>query len=161
LAITNTSTQATISDGFLRLATEIVQNSLSPEEAFRTAISRAYYSVYLTVRDRLFGADEIGLTRSIKKDIKRRFKQKHGWYPGSHDRTLFALADLPTTLTTHPLTLLQQVTLLKAARVHADYHFTIGKLQDIPYDTWAVYADNMVALASQILPDAQQLPSYT
>lgn len=160
MAIENSSSQKDISDGFLRLATEIVQNSQSPEEALRTAISRAYYSVYLTARDRLFGADGIGLTKSIRKKLGRRFSKKPQLYPGSHESILFALADLPASSIITPVALSQQIRLLKVARVHADYDFTIGNLKDIPYDTWSVYANHMVALASQLLPDARRLPSY-
>lgn len=160
MAIVNSCSQTAISDGFLRLATEIVKNSQSPEGELRTAISRAYYSVFLTVRDRLFGADGIGLTKSIRKKLNHRFEQKHQRNPGSHDRILFALTDLTFSSTIRPLTLSQQISQLKVARVHADYHFTIGKLQEIPYDTWSVYANHMVALASQLLPDARRLPSY-
>lgn len=113
------------------------------------------------MRDRLFGADGIGLTKSIKKNLDHRFKQKHQWNPGSHDRILFALTDLTASSIIHPLTFSQQLSLLKVARVQADYNFTIGNLQNIPYDTWSVYANHMVALASQLLPDARRLPSYT
>lgn len=161
MAIANSSSQKVNSDGFLRLATEIVQNSQSSEAALRTAISRAYYLVFLTVRDQLFGADEIGLTRAIRKILRRRFQQKYPWDPGSHDLILFALTDLAFSSTTRPLTLSQKISQLKVARVHADYHFTIGNLQDIPCDTWSAYANHMVALASQLLPDARRLPSYT
>ena len=159
MAIINSSSQAAISNGFLRLATEIVQNSQSPEEALRTAISRAYYSVYLTARDRLFGSDAIGLTRKKREALIKRLKRKHK-PSGSHDRVLFALTDLSSTSTIHPLVLSQQIGELKAARIHADYNFTKEHLREIPYDTWSEYADKMVAFASQLLPVTRQLPSY-
>jgi hypothetical protein len=73
---------------------------------------------------------------------------------------LFAITDLSPTATTRPLTLYQQIDELKEARVHADYHFTGENLKGILYDAWPEYADRMVALASQILPVARQLPSY-
>jgi hypothetical protein len=114
----------------------------------------------LTVRDQLFGPDAIALTRPVKKALTKRFHQKHKWFPGSHDRVLFTLTDLPTMSTVHPVTLSQQISQLKDARVHADYDFTLDKLRDIPYDTWLEYADHMVAFASQLLPVARLLPSY-
>ena len=161
MAIVNSSSQTAISNGFLRMATEIVQNNQSSEEALRTAINRAYYSVFLTVRDHMFGADGNGLTRAIRNRLGRRFQHRHRWYPGSHDLILFALADLTASSTIHPITLSQQIGQLKLARIRADYNFAISNLQDIPYDTWLVYANHMVALASQLLPDARRLPSYT
>ena len=159
MAIINSSSQTAISNGFLRLATEIVQNNQSPEEALRTAISRAYYSVYLTVRDRLFGPDAIGLTYRKRGALIKRLKRKHE-PSGSHDCVLFAITDLSSTSTIHPLVLSQQIGELKAARIDADYKFTKENLREIPYDTWSEYADKMVAFASQLLPVARQLPSY-
>ena len=160
MAIVNSSSQASISDGFLRLASEIVRNRQSPEEALRSAVSRAYYSVFLTARDRLFGSDAVGLTSRIRNKLIRRFRHKHGWIPGSHDRIIFAITDLPFSPIIRPLTLSQQISELKEARIHADYYLTNDKLKTIPYDTWLAYTDRMVALASQLLPAARQLPPY-
>ena len=43
----STGTQPAISDEFLRFAQEAVQNQQSGEGRLRSAISRAYYAVYL------------------------------------------------------------------------------------------------------------------
>jgi len=73
---------------------------------------------------------------------------------------IFALTDIKPTVTLRPLTLHDQVSHLKEARVHADYHFDSQNLQDIPHDTWQEYATEIVELASQVLPVARQLPPY-
>lgn len=160
MAIVNSSLQSSISDEFLGLASEVVRDSQSNEGDFRTAISRAYYSVFLTVRDQLFGPDERWLTKPVRKKLGTRFQTSHKWWPGSHDVVLFALTDISSSGTTKPLILYQQISELKEARTHADYHFTDDNLKDIPYNTWAEYADKMVALASQLLPAARVLPPY-
>lgn len=162
MAIKNSSTLKTISDEFLELASNIVRDKEAQEGSLRTAISRAYYSVFLTVRDQLFGEDNIMLTNPKRKQLRKKFSihyqgQRAG---GSHDEILFAITDLPPKGFIKPLTLYQQIEQLKEARTHADYHFTLENLKDIPYDSWAEYADKMVALASQLLPVARGLPPY-
>jgi len=154
------SSQSSVSTEFLELASRIVRDTEAQEGAMRTAISRSYYSVYLTVRDQLFGPDGRGLRR-VQRKLARKFNRKRKRTPGSHELVLFAIKDLTPTATMRPLTLYQQIDELKEARVHADYHFTDENLKDIPYDAWPEYADRMVALASQILPVARRLPPYS
>ncbi len=154
------SSQPSVSTEFLELASRILRDSQTQEGGMRTAISRSYYSVYLTVRDQLFGPDGRGLSRRAQSKLAKRFRRKRKRAPGSHELVLFAITDLSPTATMRPLTLYQQIDELKEARVHADYHFTNENLKDIPYDTWPEYADRMVALASQILPVSRRLPSY-
>lgn len=114
----------------------------------------------MTVRDKLFGPDDIRLTKTKRDRLRRRFRVYRHRPPGSHDEVLYALTDLRPTSIIRPLALYYQVDQLKEARTHADYHFTDDKLKDIPCDTWSEYANQMVALASQILPVTRQLPPY-
>lgn len=156
--------QSIISDDFLHLAAEVLRNEQSSEGALRSAISRAYYSTFLAARDKLFGPDGSGLTNQKRKRLAQKFRQTHKWDPGSHDIVIFAIADIvmpsrsPTIL--RPLVLSQQLSQLKEARVHADYHFTQDNLNTIPANSWRDYAKESVALASQILPTVRKLPSY-
>lgn len=160
MAITISGAQSSISDDFLHLASEIVRNQNSSEGALRSAISRAYYALFLTVRDHLFGPDEIGLTRALKQELQRKFKKKRKWVRGSHELVILALRDMESTKRLLPLTLSDQISQLKEARVHADYHFTLENLKDIPKETWREYARENIALASQLLAVARRLPSY-
>ena len=144
----------------MHLASEAIRNEQSSEGALRTAIGRAYYAVFLTVRDQLFGPDGTRLTRTIRKRLRKRFRQARRWDPGSHDLVIFAITDITPTVTLRPLGLSQQVSQLKEARIHADYYFTLDNLRGIPKDSWREYADESIALASQLLPVARKLPSY-
>jgi hypothetical protein len=153
------SSGSSIFDDFFHLASQAIKDTESSEGALRTAISRAYYAVFLTARDQLFGPDETGLTSSKRKKLRKKFGQKKRPV-GSHDWIIFAISDIKPTVTVRPLTLQSQVSQLKEARVHADYHFTSQNLQGIPYNTWREYATKVVELASQVLPVARQLPPY-
>ena len=115
--------------------------------------------MYLTVRDQLFGPDETWLTQSKRKQLQKKFgKGKRP--PGSHELVILAITDIKATGTMGPLVLSQQVSQLKEARVHADYHFTLVNLNRIAEESWREYAEKSVALASQLLPVARLLPSY-
>ncbi|MBI2857536.1 MAG: hypothetical protein HYX90_00540 [Chloroflexi bacterium] len=160
MAIIKTSEQPGVSVELLRLASEIVRDGKSGEGALRTAVSRSYYAVFLTVRNRLFGADGSQLTRAVRKELERKFRQRFERYPGSHDVFLMAVTEV-SAKGLRPLTLYQQLEELKEARIHADYHFTEEKLSGIPYKDWLEYADHMVAFASQIFPVAKTLPPYS
>lgn len=160
MANVNATPQTSICDDFLRFASTTVQNTRSSEGYLRSAISRAYYSTYLTARDQLFGPDGIGLNRKLRNVLTTKFKKNRNRTPGSHDIVLFAITDLKGTNIIHPLVLYQQIDELKEARTHADYHFTDSNLASLPYASWSDYANKMVALASQILPVTRRLPSY-
>lgn len=160
MAIVNSGSQSSIAGDFLHLASEAIRSEQSSEGALRTAISRVYYAVYLTARDQLFGLDGTGLTGGKRKLLEREFRLKRRRDPGSHDLIIFAITDIQKTPTLNPLTLSQQVGQLKEARIHADYHFTTGKLMAIPEDNWRDYAEKNIALASQLLAVARKLPSY-
>ncbi|MBI4188843.1 MAG: hypothetical protein HY529_06520 [Chloroflexi bacterium] len=153
------SSRDSICNDLFILASDIVKDKDSQEHQLRTAVSRAYYCVFLTVRDRLFGPDAINFTSRKQKLLDRKYRTK-GRPSGSHERILVALEDIPATAVLRPLTLLHQIDELKEARVHADYDFTHDRLKDVPYATWTEYANHMVALASQVLPLARRLPSY-
>ena len=146
---------------FLSLASSLRTSVQFQEGALRTAVSRAYYTVFLTVRDKLFGPDGKGLSREVKKRLAKKFERKFNKIPGSHELVLFAIIDLPDIKEKKRITLYQQIDQLKEARVHADYHFSLENLKNIPYDTWAEYAEKMIDLASLILPDAEKLLPYS
>lgn len=160
MAIVGSSSQSSISDDYLHLAADATRNQHSSEGTLRTAISRAYYAVFLTVRDQLFGPDGARLKSETEKKLRKKFWQKHKRNPGSHDLVIFAIADIKPTTTLRPQVFSQQVSQLKEARVHADYHFTLDNLKDIPKDNWREYAEESVELASQLLPVARRLPPH-
>jgi len=144
---------------FLSLASSLRTSVQFQEGALRTAVSRAYYTVFLTVRDKLFGPDGKGLSRKVKKRLAKKFERKLN--PGVHELVLLAIIDHPNIKEKKKITLYQQIAQLKEARVHADYHFSLENLKNIPYDTWAEYTKKMIDLASLILPDAEKLPPYS
>lgn len=152
--------QSSVADDFLHLASDAVRDAQASEGALRSAISRAYYAVFLTVRDQLFGLDAISLSNKERKDLERKFRKAHSRAPGSHDLVIFALADVQPNKTVHPLTLQQQVRQLKEARVHADYHFTAGTLKGVAKQSWREYAEECVIIASQLLPTTRRLPRH-
>jgi hypothetical protein len=59
-------------DKFLQLAKRIVSNSAAPEEEARTAISRAYYSLYHETFEIMKSKYSIDLIKNIKKETKRK-----------------------------------------------------------------------------------------
>jgi len=142
--------QSAISDEFLRFAQEAIQNQQSGEGRLRSAISRAYYAVLLTVRDQLFGPDAAQLTKSRRKKLQHQVKGKSGSKTGlgSHDFIISAITLIRPSGTLSPVTLSQKVRLLKNARVHADYDFTSVNLNAIPQLSWRDYAKDNVELAT-------------
>ena len=155
------NTQSAVSDDFIRIAQGAITNSQSNEGELRTAIGRAYYAVFLTARERLFGSDEVRLTRPLKNRLRKKFKRHQRSDPGSHDLIIFAITDInnpPRTL--KPLVLAQQLTQLKVARTHADYNFALNRLRTIQKQTWREYAEESVQLASILLGRARTLPPY-
>ena len=163
MGIVKPGSRASICNDYLRLASEAVRDSQSSEGSLRTAISRAYYAVFLSVRDHLFGPDGANLTSRKRNKLVRKFRQaqkKSKWYPGSHDLIIFSITDVILTGMVRPVTLSQQVSQLKEARIHADYDFTSQNLKNIPYSTWREYANESIALASQLLPLAEKLPAH-
>lgn len=158
MAIITSGSESVASD-FLHLASEAIRDTASSEGTLRTAVSRLYYAVYLTIRDRLFGSDGVGLSAPVRKRLRREFKTTYHWDPGSHDLVIFAITKTRRTRTLNPLMLFEQVSQLKEARVHADYHFTADNLRGISKDSWQDYAAENAALTAHVLPLAQRLTS--
>lgn len=122
---------------FLFLAAEIVRSDTSNEGALRTAISRAYYAVFLTVRDRLFGPDASRLKHKVRQSLDKEYGQRNpGKSPGSHERIIFAITELKPSGHLNPVVLSQQLGQLKEARTRADYLLTKERLKDVECDTW-------------------------
>jgi uncharacterized protein (UPF0332 family) len=161
LALATSSSQS-VSDDFLHLAAEILRDPQSSEGALRSAISRAYYAVFISVRDQLFGPDATKLTKPIRKQLNKRYQQvrRRKLELGSHDIIIFALTEIRHKTKLPVLTLSTQVGQLKEARVHADYDFTSSNLQSVAKNSWRDYAEETTVLASQVLPLARRLPSY-
>ena len=160
MGITNSGSQETICNEFLSLASYVIKTKQC-EGSCRSAISRAYYAVFLTARDRLFGPDESRLTKPKKKKLRKSFKKSAGHNPGSHELVIFAIADLNIKGPIRPIMLSKQMNQLREARIHADYHFTQDNLSQIPYNTWEEYAEQNIKLATKLLEVAKSLPSHT
>ena len=141
------------------MSAEAVRSDQSDEGTLRSAISRSYYAVYLTVRDRLFGNDGTRLSGTTYRKLREKFRQNRRKDPRSHDLVIFAISETsaPNMLR---LTLSQQLDQLKDARVDADYRFEPANLRHVPETTWREYASKNVALASMLLPQARRLPPY-
>ena len=142
------------------MAAQSVKGNAATEGCLRSAISRAYYSVFLTVRDQIFGEDGKQLKNNkLKKELNKSFqtKTKNKRYLNSHEIVIFALSQLKSTVTLQPLALSQQLRQLREARVYADYTFNKQELKQIPFNNWTDYAKQMVALTSQILPIARRI----
>lgn len=144
-------------EGFFRFASSIIRDSNASEAALRSAISRAYYAVYLVARDRLFGIDAARLIPRIQKRIDKEFKLqtrlKRG--PGPHERMIFVIKQKSRNIT-----LSQQFEQLKEARVNADYQMSYTVLSVIGKGSWREYAEETMQLATLILPSAKSLPTY-
>lgn len=144
--------------GFFRFASEIMRDPQSDEAAYRTAISRGYYAIYLTARNRVFGTDDKLLTNAIKKRILKEYNQqksKRRQSLATHERLIFAISTK-----TKNITLKQRLDQLKEARVHADYHCDQGCLSKVGKQSWFEYAKETMELATLVLPTVQALPSY-
>lgn len=144
---------------FFSFAGSIVHDTNADEAALRSAISRAYYSVYLVARDSLFGLDEMRLTAAIRKQIaskfSRRYRQRRRRKLGTHETVIFAILDK-----TNNITLSQQVDQLREARVNADYKMSQQCLSDLGKQSWRQYAQETMQLGSLVLPAVKRLPPY-
>jgi hypothetical protein len=142
---------------FFKFAAAIVGDVNANEAALRSAISRAYYATFLVSREKLFGLDGVGLTKTTRKKITKKFKLVHGKKrePGTHEIISFAILDK-----TNKLALSQQLEQLKDARVNADYKLSEDVLLDVSKSSWKAYAEETLQLASQVLPLVKTLPSY-
>ncbi len=143
---------------FFSFAGSLVRDSSANEAALRSAISRAYYSIFLVARDSLFGTDEARLTSGIRKRINRNYQTAtHGRQRelGTHALVIFAVRDK-----TNNFTLSQQIDQLKEARVNADYKMSQQCIIDAGKQSWREYAEETMQLAALILPIVKKLPSY-
>lgn len=147
-------------DGFFNFAGTIVRDPNANDAALRSAISRAYYAVFLTARDALFGIDELSCTKAVKKKIAKNhhiyygIKSKHP-YLATHQRVIFSVLDKTNNITLH-----QQLEQLKEARVRADYIRNDTCLLEVNKQSWRDYAKETMQLATLVLPITKRLPSY-
>jgi uncharacterized protein (UPF0332 family) len=147
-------------DEFFSLAGSIIRDQSSNDAALRTAISRAYYSVFLTARDALFGIDELGSTQALKDNIAKKHKLRYGYrskhpHLAVHQRVIFSVLDKTNNVTLH-----QQLEQLKEARVLADYIRSDTCLTSVGKHSWREYAEETMELASLVLPMTKMLPRY-
>ncbi len=144
---------------FFSFASSIVREPTANEAALRSAVSRAYYSVYLIARDRLFGLDGGQLTARIRKEIAKKFQLKHKLKRqrglGTHEVVIFAILDKPDSVT-----LSHQLDQLREARINADYKMNQECLSSVGKQSWREYAKETIELATLILPLAKRLPPY-
>jgi hypothetical protein len=144
-------------DSFLSFAGTILKDPSADEVTMRTAMSRAYYSVFLNARDHLFGHDARFLTKKVKSEINSKYKIISGKKRelGSHEIVSFAIK-----FKTGNITLSDQLDKLRRARINADYNMNADCLVIESKTSWRVYAEETCQLASQLLPRIRRLPNY-
>lgn len=143
---------------YFSFAGSIVRDPNADEASLRSAISRAYYSLFLIARDNLFGLDEVKLTSSVIKRIVGNYQlatRKKKARLATHELVIFAIQDK-----TKNITLSQQIDQIREARVNADYRRDQKCLSDIGKESWREYAEETMQLAALILPMVEKLPSY-
>lgn len=138
---------------FFKLASNLGRRPNADEATHRSAISRAYYAVFLSARDKLFGFDEVQLTEPVKKKLRKKHKLEKGDHPGSHELIIFAVS-------LQSLVLSQQLDLLKTARVIADYKLDPKHLKSQGFTTWKDYSHQNLTLTSQLLPTVSALKRH-
>jgi len=151
--MTPAGTTTAVSDDFLKFASEAINNTDSTEGVLRSAISRAYYAVFLLARDQLFGTDGAELKKHIRKQLRKEFKKISKKDPGSHQQIIFAVSQKAITLS-------QQMSQLHEARINADYFFSAEKLRHLPHKDWQAYAKETVELAQLLQKEAANLPRF-
>lgn len=146
-------------EDFFSYAGSIVSDANSNEAALRSAISRAYYSMFLIARDRLFGLDQVQLNNTKRKQVDKQlliqYSGKRKKQLGVHERVILCVCDK-----TQNITLYQQLDQLREARVNADYKMSHSCLSTVGKTSWREYAEETLQLSSQILPDLKRLASY-
>jgi uncharacterized protein (UPF0332 family) len=147
-------------DGFFGFAGTIVRDPNANDAALRSAISRAYYAVFLTARDALFGIDEMSCTKAVKVKIAKKHQIYYGLkskqpHLATHQRVIFSVLDKTNNITLH-----QQLEQLKEARVRADYIRNDACLLEVNKHSWRDYAEETMQLAALVLPMAKRLPLY-
>ena len=149
-------------EDFFDFAASIVRDPQANEAALRSAISRAYYAVFLTTRDRLFGLDEVLLTKELRKELVKRFqgKRRTKREPGSHELVTFALEEKASRDKSIKITLYHQINQLRESRVLADYRLSSQYLLESGKQSWRDLTIETVELASQVLPAVKLLNCY-
>ena len=147
-------------EDFFDFAASIVRDQQANEAALRSAISRAYYAVFLTTRDSLFGLDEVLLTKGLRKQLRKKFRRGKKRDPGSHEIVEFALEDKASEDESIKITSYHQISQVRESRVLADYRLSSQCLSEIDKESWRELALETVELASQVLPAVKHLPRY-
>lgn len=147
-------------DDYFSFAGAIVRDPNANDAALRAAISRAYYAVFLSARDHLFGIDELSCTVRVRKKIEKNFQIKYNLgskrpYLATHQRVIFSIIDK-----TNNVVLSQQLDQLREARVRADYKRNNNCLSEVNKQSWRDYAEETMQLAALVLPMTKRLPSY-
>lgn len=144
---------------FFRQGQRLVTNAIG-EADYRSAISRGYYSCLLTARDQLFGVDAVGLTAALRRQLTG---SRRG---GTHEAVIKGLANNSRLRPQKAKRLSDQLGQLRDTRVQADYYrnpahqrtltiFTKYGVQD-----WAGLTHAAMALASNLLPELQSVPTF-
>lgn len=145
-------------EGFFSFASSVVRDPNASEAGLRSAVSRAYYAVFITARDRLFGDDQKNLNNKVKKKIRQSYRQQTGNkkpYLGNHELVIFTISDRAKDVM-----LSTQLDQLREARVAADYKRDYYHLSKVGKQSWREYAEETMELAALILPLAKKLSSY-
>lgn len=148
---------------FFLLAQALLQET--PEESqARTAISRAYYACFLTLRDRMFGLDERLLTRSVRNRIVRAANRREA---GEHEVVILAIAQNRNISSSgRAKNLTDAIRELKDLRVQADYKLdpsdmgTQTSYSRYGVANWAELAHQAISLTALLLPDLRRVPQF-
>lgn len=158
----STSNPLTISfnpQEFFTFAGSIIQDPNANEASLRSAISRAYYSMFLIARDIFFGTDQARLSSPVRKQIDRsyqlRYSRPNNFKLHDHERVIFIIEDKAKNIV-----LSQQLDQLREARINADYKMDQACLANVGKQSWRDYATETMQLATQILPSLKTLPPY-
>ncbi len=144
------------------------------EARCRTAISRAYYSCFISARDKLFGMDARGLTNERQKRVEKLHQQAFNLRRparlASHETVIFTVKTMPIVVqevrSGWAKNLADQMSQLKAMRVQADYfrdsanEKTMSVFQTYQVTDWAGLAHHAMSMASSIIADVRRLPSF-
>ena len=152
--MTPAGTPKSVSDEFLQFASDAIDNVAATEGVLRSAISRAYYAIFILAREQLFGSDGAELTQRVKKKLRKDYRKKLSKdLVGSHQEILFAVS-------LKKITLSQQMRQLYQARINADYHLSTKNLLPIVHTTWQAFAKETVELAQLIQQEAARLSRF-
>ena len=146
------------------LAQSLTQDYTS-EAADRNAIGRAYYACFLTARDQMFGLDQSRWNNSVSRQVSSRLPRRSR-SRGSHNDIQNALATHQGIRPGQRKRLKDQLGELKDLRIQADYildptHSRTTNLHArYGVSGWEGLAHQAMALASNLLPDLRQVPTW-